>query len=365
MTERFPARTQRAIINLRGITLYSKKFPKPARISINRRRNANVRKMNDFEFKTMVEKYKSQKDILHHIERSNPYFQTGDTKEFGERNSKLTLIIVGGKSSLFDTATKSKVHSSRSMKNLLTGEITQDEKITKMLRIADHMKLNMRSSDNLLDRLSAEQGIRMKHMDKMLDAASQRVQEVKESLYCSARRLRKIIRKKEYNADWQSTKKLPEKESKKFVWTTDVLRDVHESIKLKEKTLQRLKQENRTFEISENSKETIKINTPKQIARRVKKIILKNIPKGVSREDNEGSIAEIKNLPLHIESIKAPSKLAKCRPFTKSGAKSTHSTKTEDTATLKPAANSHSRNAELRSGKRNFTSTLSSFQNQY
>jgi hypothetical protein len=131
-----------------------------------------------------------------------------------------------------------KIYVSKSVKKLTTGEMTQDEKIAKMLKTADYMKLNMRSSDNVLNRLRLEQDITMKQMDRVLEAATQRVKDI---LFYSTKRL---INKG--NVD--TIKELPIKKSKKkLVLTTDSLEDIHASIKLKEQILKRLNQENKEF----------------------------------------------------------------------------------------------------------------------
>eukprot|EP00826_Nyctotherus_ovalis_P045622 TRINITY_DN5068_c0_g1_i6.p1 TRINITY_DN5068_c0_g1~~TRINITY_DN5068_c0_g1_i6.p1 ORF type:complete len:363 (+),score=52.34 TRINITY_DN5068_c0_g1_i6:211-1299(+) len=355
MSIQLSERIQRAI-SMYVIRLNNQNLMKPTKISLTtKRRDIVVTKMNDLEFKTMINRHKSLKSLSPH---EDSCFQLNSGMPNG-RNCKSLLTIIGIKSSLSGNSYKRRVSSKKSMKSLLAGEMTQDEKISEMIRIASHMKRKMRRSDRFLSRLSIKQGATMKHADEMLQAASKRVQEVKESIYKSAKRLMKIKTKHDTNR-W-STKKPAEKESKKLMWTTDMLKDVCNSIKLKKIALKKLKQENALYE---KSKKTIKLNAPKrlgQITQRVKEAMLRSTPKALSKQkETENSAIEANSLPLYIQSIRTGKSLTS-RPFTNSGARSTHSIKTADTELPKPRANSRTyylRNAESEDGERKFAGTI-------
>jgi len=303
MTNRDFGKTTRPVINLRGFILsHEKSYMKPARVSLNKKkRNIKISKMNDFEFKTMLEKYNKEGKATCHRNASKHYFQT--------HNKSINPVATP------------KIHVSRSTKGFIRGEMTQDEKIVKMLRVADHIKVNMRSSDNLLNRLRLEQDVTMKKMDRALEAVSQGVKEVKDCLLYSTKRLRELIDKKKVG----TINKLPKKKfKKKLILTTDSIEDTQVSIKLKGEILRRLKQEN--FEFSQQFI-PLKIQKEKIIKYKVKE------KKRVTKLKSEiNSVSRISDVSLYIESIKpSANRLLK---YT-SGTGSTHSIKTDNTTTLK------------------------------
>lgn len=360
MSIQLSERIQRAI-NMYVIKLNNQSLMKPIKISLAaKQRNIVITKMNDTEFKAMISRHKSQKDLSPRNEDSRLLLSRGMS---GGRNGKLLLAAVGIKSSLSGNSYKRRLSSKGSMKDLLADEQTQDAKIREMLKIASNMKRKMRRSDTFLSRLSVKQGAAMKHADEMLQAASKRVQEVKESMYSSAKRLMKIRR--EHDTSRWPIKKPAEKESKKFIWTADMLKDACNSIKLKKVTLKRLKQENALYE---KAKKAVKLNAPKQITRRVKEVMTRSTPKTSSKQQEaESSATDANSLPLHIQSIRLGKSLTR-RPFTNSGVRSTHSIKTADTELPKPRANSRTyylRNAESDDGERKFTGVVSLHKNKY